>query len=152
MKYKFFKLPSKLLSSLRGTQVGGPAAPSASHSSLTSIKEGLHRVIGGTPPPPYEVNISYCYPNLMHDYRLSLLSHLLGKSTSVNLPWHPLRLLPWRIFFILPQQTTGGKLIKRRDQHHHRHGGRQIGHPRQSLHPLYHCVKAASLVMCPPLL
>jgi len=40
--------------SLRGTQVGGPSAASASHSSLTSIKEGLHRVIGGTPPPPYE--------------------------------------------------------------------------------------------------
>jgi len=40
--------------SLRGTQVEGLAASSASHSSLTSIKEGLHRVIGGTPPPPYE--------------------------------------------------------------------------------------------------
>merc|ERR1719244_2021529 len=31
----------------------GPAS-SASQSSLVSIKEGIQRVLGGTPPPPYE--------------------------------------------------------------------------------------------------
>jgi len=40
--------------SMRGNQAGVNAGASASNSSLTSIKEGLHRVIGGTPPPPYE--------------------------------------------------------------------------------------------------
>jgi len=33
--------------------VRGPAS-SASQSSLVSIKEGIQRVLGGTPPPPYE--------------------------------------------------------------------------------------------------
>jgi len=50
--------------SLRGTQVGGPSAASASHSSLTSLKEGLHRVIGGTPPPPYEAVTTKSSPGL----------------------------------------------------------------------------------------
>jgi len=33
----------------------GPTT-SASQSSLASIKEGIQRVLGGTPPPPYEVS------------------------------------------------------------------------------------------------
>jgi len=37
-----------------GTQEVNPVRSTASHSSLTSIKDGINRVIGGTPPPPYE--------------------------------------------------------------------------------------------------
>ena len=36
-------------------QMGPGTGGSESQSSISSLKEGLHRVIGGSPPPPYEV-------------------------------------------------------------------------------------------------
>ena len=38
-------------------QMGVGSGGSESQSSISSLKEGLHRVIGGSPPPPYEVYI-----------------------------------------------------------------------------------------------
>merc|ERR1712156_801789 len=38
----------------RGAQMGPGTGGSESQSSISSLKEGLHRVIGGSPPPPYE--------------------------------------------------------------------------------------------------
>eukprot|EP00090_Calanus_glacialis_P031070 TRINITY_DN5087_c0_g1_i1.p1 TRINITY_DN5087_c0_g1~~TRINITY_DN5087_c0_g1_i1.p1 ORF type:complete len:421 (-),score=48.53 TRINITY_DN5087_c0_g1_i1:145-1407(-) len=77
--------------SLRGTQVGGPAAASASHSSLTSIKEGLHRVIGGTPPPPYEAVTTKSSPRQMNICKPTVapspspsLADLLHSTTTEN--------------------------------------------------------------------
>ena len=37
-------------------QMGPGTGGSESQSSISSLKEGLHRVIGGSPPPPYEVS------------------------------------------------------------------------------------------------
>ena len=44
----------------------GPTS-SASLSSLVSIKEGIQRVLGGTPPPPYEVKLGKFLIILAHD-------------------------------------------------------------------------------------
>lgn len=52
--YAAYQMIRKADSTRRGTQVDSATGPSVSQSSLSSLKEGLHRVIGGTPPPPYE--------------------------------------------------------------------------------------------------
>ena len=47
----------KSISSLRGNK-GKVTTESASHTSLSSLRETINRAIRGTPPPPYEVRIS----------------------------------------------------------------------------------------------
>ena len=45
--------------SARGPKTETVGGQSASHSSLSSLKENISRAIRGTPPPPYEVFIIY---------------------------------------------------------------------------------------------
>ena len=45
------------ISSLRGNK-GRVTTESASHTSLSSLRENISRAIRGTPPPPYEVSSS----------------------------------------------------------------------------------------------
>ena len=50
-------------------QMGPGTGGSESQSSISSLKEGLHRVIGGSPPPPYEVFL------FSHSYTLQLTTY-----------------------------------------------------------------------------
>jgi len=51
--YSCYQMIKKEEISLRGPQTG-LAPTSASNASISSLKENIHRVIRGTPPPPYE--------------------------------------------------------------------------------------------------
>jgi len=52
--YAAYQIVKKADTAKRGAQMGPGTGGSASQSSISSLKEGLHRVIGGSPPPPYE--------------------------------------------------------------------------------------------------
>ena len=52
-----FAISIKSIFSLRGNK-GKVTTESASHTSLSSLRETINRAIRGTPPPPYEVRIS----------------------------------------------------------------------------------------------
>merc|ERR1712233_217797 len=52
--YAAYQIVKKADTARRGAQMGIGSGGSESQSSISSLKEGLHRVIGGSPPPPYE--------------------------------------------------------------------------------------------------
>jgi len=52
--YAAYQIVKKADTARRGAQMGPGTGGSESQSSISSLKEGLHRVIGGSPPPPYE--------------------------------------------------------------------------------------------------
>ena len=57
---------------MRGPQTG-LAPASASNTSISSLKENIHRVIRGTPPPPYEVCLLIIDIKMFCIYIFSLL-------------------------------------------------------------------------------